>query len=60
MADWRPVGGAAVLALLLAGGPLAAFGGVSPYARSVVLTRLTASVFWLAAALIGACVTSPP
>jgi hypothetical protein len=55
--DWQPVFGAAAVALVLAGGLLAAFEGVSPYARSVVLARLTTSVFWLAAALIGACGT---
>jgi hypothetical protein len=55
--DWRPVFGAAALALLVAGGLLAAFGGVSPYARPEVLAELTESVFWLAAALIGACGT---
>jgi hypothetical protein len=57
VADWRPVVAAAILALLLAGGLLAIFGGVSPYARPVVLAGLSESVFWLAAALIGACGT---
>jgi hypothetical protein len=38
----------------IAGGLLAAFGDVSPYARPDVLAELTDSVFWLAAALIGA------
>jgi len=47
--DWRPVVGAAVVALLLA-----VFGGVSPYARPVVLAGPTESIYWLAAALIGA------
>lgn len=55
--DWRPVAGAAVLALLLAAGLLAAFEGFSPYERPVILDRLTESIFWLAAALIGACGT---
>jgi hypothetical protein len=55
--DWRPVVGAAVVALLLAGGLLATFGRVSPYAKPVALDHLTESVFWLAAALIGACGT---
>jgi hypothetical protein len=56
-ADWRPVLAAAVVALLLAGGLLAVFGGVSSYDRPVVLDGLTESVYWLAAALIGACST---
>lgn len=55
--EWHPVLVAAVVALLLAGGLLVGFGGVSPYARPIVLSRLTASVLWLAAALIGACST---
>jgi hypothetical protein len=55
--DWRPVFGAAAVALLLATGLLAAFVGVSPYARPVVLAGLIESVYWLAAALIGACGT---
>jgi hypothetical protein len=55
--DWRPIFGAAAVALLVAGGLLAVFGGVSPYARPDVLAGLTESVFWLAAALIGACGT---
>ena len=55
--DWGPVFAAALVALLLAGGLLAACGGVSPYARPVVLAGPTESVFWLAAALVGACGT---
>ncbi len=55
--DWWPVFAAAAVALTLAGGLLAVFDGVSPYARPVVLAGLTESVFWLAAALIGACGT---
>jgi hypothetical protein len=49
--------GAAALALLLAAGLLAVFAGVSPYARPVALAGLIESVYWLAAALIGACGT---
>ena len=55
--DWRPVGIAAVLALLLGGGLLAVFGRVSPYDRPEVLDSLTNAVFWLAASMIGACGT---
>jgi hypothetical protein len=55
--DWRPVGAAALVALLLGGGLLAAFGGVSPYARPSVLSGLTETVFWLAASIIGVCGT---
>jgi hypothetical protein len=55
--DWRPVAVAALLALLLAGGLLAAFGRVSPYERPEVLARLSEAVFWLAASTIGACGT---
>lgn len=55
--DWRPVLLAAILALVLAGGMIAVFGGVSPYARPVVLTGLTDTVYWLAASTIGACGT---
>lgn len=49
--------GAAAVALLLAGGLLVTFAGVCPYARPVVLAGLTESVYWLAAALVGACGT---
>jgi hypothetical protein len=55
--DWRPVFGAAALALLLAASLLAVFAGVSPFARPVALAGLIESVYWLAAALIGACGT---
>jgi len=49
--------GAAAVALLLAGGLLATFARVSPYARPVALAGLAESITWLAAALIGACGT---
>jgi hypothetical protein len=55
--DWRPVGIAALVALLLAGGLLAAFGRVSTYARPDVVDHLSETVFWLAASAIGACGT---
>jgi hypothetical protein len=55
--NWRPVLIAAVVALVLAGGLLITFEGVSPYARPVVLSRMSSSVLWLAASLIGACGT---
>lgn len=55
--DWQPVLFATVDALLLAGGLLLVFEGVSPYARPVVLSRMTTSVLWFAAAMIGACGT---
>jgi hypothetical protein len=55
--DWRLVGIAAILALVLGGGLLVTFGRVSSYARPQVLTGLTDTVYWLAASTIGACAT---
>jgi hypothetical protein len=55
--DWRPVLFAALLALMVGGGLIAAFGGVSPYARPDVLANLSSTVYWLAASTIGACST---
>ncbi len=48
---------AGLVALLVVGGLLYLFDGVSSDARSVVLDGLSNSIFWLAAALIGACAT---
>jgi hypothetical protein len=48
---------AALLALIVGGGLIAAFGGVSPYARHEVLSDLSNTVYWLAASTIGACGT---
>jgi hypothetical protein len=55
--DWRPVLFAALLALIVGGGLIAAFGGVSSYARHDVLSDLSNTVYWLAASTIGACGT---
>jgi hypothetical protein len=55
--DWRPVFIAGVLALLLGGGLIAIFDGISPYERTVALDGLTSTVLWLAASLIGSCST---
>jgi hypothetical protein len=55
--DWRLVGAAAGIALLLGAGMLIMFGRVSPYDRPAVLNSLSNTVFWLAASMIGACGT---
>jgi hypothetical protein len=55
--DWRPVAAVAVLALVLGGGMLVVFEGVSSYDRPKVLQGLVNSVFWLASSTIGACGT---
>src|SRR4051812_3814563 len=55
--DVRPIAGAAVLALVLGGGLLVVFGGVSAHDRPMVLQGLTNSVYWLASSIIGACGT---
>jgi hypothetical protein len=55
--DWRPVFVAGVLALVLGGGLIAVFDGISPYERTVGLEGLTSTVLWLAASLIGSCST---
>lgn len=55
--DWRPT----LIAAVLAGGAVAvlilAFASVSPFERAVVLESLTGTVYWIAAAFIGACGT---
>jgi hypothetical protein len=55
--DWRPVLFAALVALIVGGGLIAAFGGVSSYDRRDVLSDLINTVYWLAASTIGACGT---
>jgi hypothetical protein len=55
--DWRPVFIAGALALMLGGGLIAVFDGISPYERTVALAGLTSTVLWLAASLIGSCST---
>jgi hypothetical protein len=55
--DWWPVGIAAILALLLAGGLVILFGSISPLQRDRALVGLADSVVWLAASVIGACGT---
>jgi hypothetical protein len=55
--DWRLVGIATGIALLLGGGLLIVFGRVSTYERPEVLDSLSNTVFWLAASMIGACGT---
>ncbi len=55
--DWRPVLVAGILALLIGGGLIAVFDGITPYERSVALEGLTSTVLWLAASLIGSCST---
>src|SRR6476620_1796133 len=55
--DWRPVLVAGVMALVLGGGLIAVFDGISPYERTVALEGLTSTVLWLAASLIGSCST---
>ena len=55
--DMRASTVAGLVSLLVVGGLLYLFDGVSSDARSVVLDGLTNSIFWLAAALIGACAT---
>lgn len=55
--DWRPLFLAGALALLLGGGLIAVFDGISPYERTVALEGLTSTVLWLAASLIGSCST---
>lgn len=55
--DWRPT---LVAALLAAGAVvilLLGMASVSPYERPVALASLTSSVYWIAAAVIGACGT---
>jgi hypothetical protein len=55
--DWRPT----LIASGLTAGAVAllliAMAGVSPYERPVALASLTSSVYWIAAAVIGACGT---
>jgi hypothetical protein len=55
--DWRPIAGAAGLALVVCGGLLVVFNGVATYDRPTVLQGLVNSVFWLASSMIGACGT---
>ncbi len=55
--EWYPTLIAGGLSLLVIVGLLYLFDGVSPHARAPVLEGLTNSVFWLAAATIGACAT---
>lgn len=55
--DWRPVLIAGALTLLIGGGLIALFAGISPYERTVALAGLTSTVLWLSASLIGSCST---
>lgn len=55
--DWRPTFSAAVLAAGAVVVLILAFASVSPFERSVVLQSLTGTVYWIAAAFIGACST---
>src|SRR4051812_28787746 len=55
--DWRPTLVAAVLSVGAVVILIAGFQGVSPFERPVALASLTASVLWIAAALIGSCGT---
>ena len=55
--DWRPIVVAGAIALLLGGGLIALFDGISPYERTVALDGLTSTVLWLASCIVGSCST---
>jgi len=55
--EWWPTLIAGGLSLVVSGGLLYLFDGISPHARAPDLVGLTNSVFWLASAMIGACAT---